>query len=77
MFTKSMIMIAVCAAVSGCANWPQEKKQDVLGNLTRNFQLVDPADGRIYGILEMDPITGGRVVDNGGRVIGTIVPPAR
>jgi hypothetical protein len=36
--------------------------------------MVD-GEGRRYGTVEMDPVSGGRVLDAEGRVIGTIVTP--
>ena len=46
------------------------------GNLTRVFDMVDK-DGRHYGTVEMDPVSGGKVFDNNGRLIGYIEKPDR
>lgn len=73
--TKTTLMLG-CAvlALSACENLTQ-KKEPKLGSLTRQLQLVD-SDGTIYGSAELDPVSGGKLYDTQGRVIGTIVTPA-
>lgn len=45
------------------------------GSLTQHLTMID-ADGRVYGVVELDPLNGGRVWDSQNRLIGRIVPPA-
>lgn len=53
----------------------KDKEAPKFGSLKHNLLLVDQAGTR-YGSVEMDPVTGGKVFDAEGRVIGTIVTPA-
>lgn len=52
-----------------------EKEAPKFGSLKHNLLLVDQ-NGTRYGSVEMDPVTGGKLFDAEGRVIGTIVTPA-
>lgn len=52
-----------------------EKDAPKFGSLKHNLLLVDQ-QGTRYGSVEMDPVSGGRIMDAEGRVIGTIVTPA-
>ena len=42
------------------------------GSLTQRFQMIG-AEGKQYGVVELDPVTGGTVYDAQGRVIGHIM----
>ncbi|MBX9726634.1 MAG: hypothetical protein K2X09_05150 [Rickettsiales bacterium] len=44
------------------------------GNLTQRFSMVDDK-GVLFGVVEMDPVSGGSITDVQGRVVGRIVPP--
>ncbi len=74
---KTAAMLA-CAALSltACDGLMRTQKEaPKFGSLKRNLLLVDESGTR-YGSVEMDPVTGGRLLDAEGRVIGTIVTPA-
>lgn len=73
MNTALMLGCAVLA-LSACENLTQ-KKEPKLGSLTHHLQLVD-REGTVYGTAELDPVSGGKLYDTQGRVIGTIVTPA-
>ncbi|MFM9891139.1 MAG: hypothetical protein ACKVOE_10980 [Rickettsiales bacterium] len=45
------------------------------GSLTQHLTMID-TDGRVYGVVELDPLNGGRIWDSQNRLIGRIVPPA-
>lgn len=67
-----MLLGAVLATGAAC-----EKQQDrpKFGALNRTFLLVD-GEGTRYGTVEMDPVSGGKLFDAEGRLIGTVVTPA-
>lgn len=46
------------------------------GNLTQRFHMVDEK-GVHFGVVELDPINGGSIIDVEGRVVGRIMPPAQ
>ena len=60
-------------ALAACDNFRKEEPK--FGTLKHNLLLVD-GEGRRYGSIEMDPVSGGKLFDNQGQVIGTIVTPA-
>lgn len=67
---KSICLLAVTAvALSACG-----KAEVKTGNLTQRFSMVDDK-GVHFGVVEMDPISGGSITDVQGRVVGRIVPP--
>ena len=70
----ALIFGCTMLALSACDNLTP-KKEHKLGSLTRQLQLVDQ-EGTIYGTAELDPVSGGKLYDTQGRVIGTIVTPA-
>jgi hypothetical protein len=81
---KIVLAVVALVALTGCDVFKPKKEASQepqqaqnLGSLTRNFQLIDVNDGRVYGTVEMDPVTGGRVLDSSGRLIGNIVSPTR
>ena len=67
----TLVLLSVSAvALTACGN--AEVKT---GNLTQRFTMVD-AQGVQFGVVELDPINGGSVMDVQGRMVGRIVPPA-
>ncbi len=54
---------------------PPPAPPPAIPSLTRTFGLVDPAGNRA-GTVVLEPVGNGVIYDNGGRVIGTVVPPA-
>lgn len=79
MYTKYRTYLGLAAtagilALGGCSS-SHDNKGPRVGTMMRQFDLVDKADGKLYGTAEMDPIGGGRIIDSSGRVIGNIMPP--
>jgi hypothetical protein len=69
-FLVTVALLSVCAfALSGCG-----KAEQKMGSLTQRFTMMD-AEGRNFGLVEMDPVGGGRIYDATGRVVGQIMPP--
>ncbi len=67
---QKMVLATACAlALSGCGA-PEVKT----GSLTQRFTMSD-AQGRQFGIVELDPVGGGTVYDVTGRVVGRITAP--
>lgn len=62
---------ALAFTLSACEK-PHEAPKT--GDLTQHFTMVD-TEGRNYGVVELDPMTGGRMFDAQGRLIGRIIPP--
>ena len=67
------IAVIALGTLSACEHMKKEEPVK-FGSLSHTLLMVD-AEGRRYGTVEMDPVTGGRVMDVEGRVIGTIVTP--
>ncbi len=74
---KTTVTLACAAlALTACDGlMRKEKEAPKFGSLKHNLLLVDQ-NGTRYGSVEMDPVSGGRIMDAEGRVIGTIVTPA-
>lgn len=69
---KMIAVVTVSAlALSACGK-PEVKT----GNLVQRFKMVDDA-GVHFGVVELDPISGGSIIDVQGRVVGQIVPPSQ
>lgn len=68
-----LVMVAL-SALTACDHFNKKEEPVKFGSLSHTLLMVD-AEGRRYGTVEMDPVTGGRVMDVEGRVIGTIVTP--
>jgi hypothetical protein len=66
----TLILTAAALALSACGS-----NEIKTGSLVQRFAMVD-SEGRHFGVVELDPINGGSVVDVSGRVVGKIVPPA-
>ena len=64
-----LILSLSAVALSACG-----KGEVKTGNLTQRFSMVDDK-GVHFGVVEMDPISGGSITDAQGRVVGRIVPP--
>ena len=76
---KTTLKTAALAAtalimLSGCDAMKRDERPQY-GSLARTLYLVD-ANGVRFGTIEMDPVTGGRLLDPEGRLIGTVVTPA-
>lgn len=70
----ALVALSALGFLTACdAMQKQEKPQ--YGTLSRQLMLVD-ANGVRYGSVEMDPVTGGKLFDTQGRLLGTIVTPA-
>lgn len=66
----TLFLLSVSAmALSACG-----KGEVKTGTLTQRFSMVDDK-GVHFGVVEMDPISGGSITDVQGRVVGRIVPP--
>ncbi len=63
-------------AMSGCDMLKQRDVVPKTGSLTQRFTMID-SDGRQYGVVEIDPINGGKITDVQGRLVGYITPPAQ
>lgn len=74
---KTAVTLACAAlALTACDGFMRkEKEAPKFGSLKHQLLLVDEAGTR-YGSVEMDPVTGGRLFDAEGKLIGTIVTPA-
>lgn len=70
---KTWMMLGLLAALTACSNDAAEEKT-AYGTLSRTLQMVDE-NGKHYGTVELNPVGGGKVVDNDGRLIGRITPP--
>ncbi len=69
-FIITAAILSVCAfALSGCGK-PEVKT----GSLTQRFTMVD-AEGRQFGVVELDPVNGGSIHDIQGRMVGRITAP--
>lgn len=68
-------LACVVLALTACDSLTRKQDTPKFGSLKHNLLLVDQAGTR-YGSVEMDPVSGGRIMDAEGRVIGTIVTPA-
>jgi hypothetical protein len=71
---RSPIPTYLLLALSTLALTACGKGEVKTGNLTQRFNMVDDK-GVHFGVVEMDPISGGRITDVQGRVVGQIVPP--
>lgn len=69
------LLICATFALSACDSMMRKQEAPKFGSLKHNLLLVDQ-NGTRYGSVEMDPVSGGRIMDAEGRVIGTIVTPA-
>lgn len=65
-----VVVSASALALTGCG-----KGEIKTGSLTQRFTMVD-SEGRQFGLVELDPINGGSIIDAQGRLVGRIVPPA-
>jgi len=68
--TKMIVVIACALALTACG-----RGEVKTGSLTQRFTLID-AEGRHFGVVEMDPVGGGRITDVQGRVVGQIIAPS-
>lgn len=74
-YLRTTLMIAALAGLTACTMADTNPNPPKMGSLTQHLTMVD-AEGKIYGIVELDPITGGRIWDSQNRLIGRIVVPA-
>ena len=73
---KSTLAAAIALGTLGaCAQFSGEDETPKYGSLKQTLMLVD-AQGTRYGTVEMDPVSGGKLYDAEGRIIGTVVTPA-
>jgi hypothetical protein len=71
--TRWLLALALGPLLSACAAAPPPPP--AITTLSRTFGLVDPVGNRA-GTVVLEPVGNGVIYDNGGRVIGTVVPPA-
>jgi hypothetical protein len=71
---KTTLIAAATLTLLGACDM-KRNEQPKFGTLARTLFLVD-AQGTRFGSVEMDPVTGGKLYDAEGRMIGTIVTPA-
>lgn len=70
------LAVAAMFVVTGCDSFKSKSDEPpARAPLTRQLNLIGK-DGNHYGTLELDPVSGGRVYDADGRLIGTVVTPA-
>ena len=72
---RRSVLTFLVLSVSALALTACGKGEIKTGSLTQRFTMMD-AEGRQFGIVELDPISGGSIIDTQGRVVGRIVPPA-
>ena len=72
----TLALLTFALATSGCSAFKSRDEAPKTGSLTQQFSIMD-RDGRNYGVLELDPISGGKVTDVQGRLIGYVVPPSQ
>lgn len=70
---RPLIIASALLSLAACDSFKKDEPQ--FGSLKQNLLLVD-IEGRRYGHIEMDPVSGGKLYDNQNQVIGTIVTPA-
>ncbi len=73
---KTLILGSALLALAACEMPKQKPEPQQYGTLGRSLILTDH-EGKRYGTVELDPVTGGRMFDVEGRQVGTIVTPAR
>ena len=74
-YSRWLFALALAVLPAACAGEPPPPPAPpVAPSLTRTFTLVDPAGVRA-GTVVLAPVGNGVIYDNGGRVIGTVVPP--
>jgi hypothetical protein len=73
---KNYIALSLLVFLVACSTEKTEEKKPALGTLTRTLQMVDE-DGRRFGTVELDPVGGGKLFDNDGRVIGRVTAPQK
>lgn len=71
----TLAAFAALATLSACDYSKDDGKTPKVGSLTQHLTMID-AEGRVYGVVELDPINGGRLWDSQNRLIGRIVTPA-
>jgi len=71
---RHVLLAVVAVSTLAACDMPRKSEPVKFGSLSRSLLMVD-GEGRRYGTVEMDPVSGGRVLDAEGRVIGTIVTP--
>ncbi len=69
--SSAILALSACALLATGCSKPEQK----VGNLTQRFSMID-SEGRNFGIVELDPISGGSIIDIQGRMVGRVVPPA-
>jgi hypothetical protein len=69
-YTAKIIILSSCMlALTACG-----KGEVKTGSLTHRFTMVD-SEGRNFGIVELDPVSGGTIKDVQGRLVGRVVTP--
>ncbi len=66
---STIALISASLLLAACGK-PEVKT----GQLTQRFTMVD-ADNVHFGVVELNPISGGAIYDVQGRVVGRIVAP--
>ena len=75
---RTLCILGALLATTACGSSdPVKPPPQAPASLTHVLDMVNPADGRLYGTVELDPVGGGRVFDIDGRLIGVIDRDAR
>lgn len=67
---KIIMISAALLSLAACG-----KGEVKTGSLVQRFAMVDN-EGRHFGMVEMDPVSGSTIYDTQGRVVGRVMPPA-
>jgi hypothetical protein len=62
-------LLSILLATTGCERRSEQPK---IGSLVRKLTMYD-TDGKQYGLVELDPVRGGRIYDAQGQLIGLVV----
>ncbi len=65
---RTAIFACTALALTACG-----KSEVKTGSLVQQFSMVD-TEGTRYGVVELDPINGGKVYDAYGRLLGVVAP---
>jgi hypothetical protein len=67
---QTIILAGAALALTACG-----KSEVKTGSLVQQYAMVD-AEGTRYGVVELDPINGGKIFDSNGRLLGVVAPAA-
>lgn len=73
-FVSVLTLSTLALSLAACDSLTQKDEAPKTGSLTQRLAMVDK-EGRNYGMVELDPINGGKIYDTQGRLIGRVVTP--